>query len=73
MSNLTQVANENINAESTSINFTKAQSLGEKLELGNPVFWLSGSFLTLFVVLAFTNTSALSELVNIGFSYSTQW
>lgn len=73
MSNLTQVANENINAESTSINFTKAQSLGEKLELGNPVFWLSGSFLTLFVVLAFTNTSALSELVNIGFNYSTQW
>ncbi|MEZ9566361.1 BCCT family transporter [Vibrio artabrorum] len=73
MSNLTQVANENINAESTSIDFTKAQSLGEKLELGNPVFWLSGSFLTLFVILAFTNTSVLSELVNIGFSYSTKW
>lgn len=73
MSDLTNVASEHINTQPPSATFTQAQSLFKKLELGNPVLWLSGSFLVLFVLLAITNTGALTELVNTGFQYSTQW
>lgn len=70
MSDLTHVASEHINTQSR---FPQLSTLFEKLELRNPVFWLSGSFLTLFVLLAITNTAALSSVVNIGFNYATQW
>lgn len=48
-------------------------SLSDKLELTNPVFWLSGSFLTLFVLLAITNAPVLTSVVNSGFSFATQY
>ncbi|AUI87653.1 BCCT transporter [Vibrio azureus] len=48
-------------------------SLLQRLELTNPVFWLSGSFLTLFVVLALTYTDTLTHWVNTGFSLATQY
>ncbi|MGF1756073.1 BCCT family transporter, partial [Vibrio makurazakiensis] len=73
MSDLTNVASEHLNTQATPPSYTQARSLFEKLELGNPVLWLSGSFLILFVIFAITNTTALSEMVNAGFSYSTKW
>ncbi|PNQ54026.1 BCCT family transporter [Vibrio sagamiensis] len=48
-------------------------SLLQRLELTNPVFWLSGSFLTLFVILALTYTDTLTRVVNTGFGLATQY
>lgn len=48
-------------------------SLLKRLELTNPVFWLSGSFLTVFVLLALTNTNSLTAMVNAGFGFVTQY
>ncbi|WP_321462941.1 BCCT family transporter [uncultured Vibrio sp.] len=48
-------------------------SLVNRLELTNPVFWLSGSFLTLFVLLALTSTDSLTAMVNTGFGYATEY
>ncbi|CAH1531147.1 BCCT transporter [Vibrio owensii] len=48
-------------------------SLLKRLELTNPVFWLSGSFLTVFVLLALTNTDSLTAMVNAGFGFATQY
>ncbi len=59
----TQVANENINAESASIDFNKAQSLGEKTGTRKPSIGLVAVFFNLFVILAFRNTSVLSGLL----------
>ncbi|NNU12094.1 BCCT family transporter [Vibrio parahaemolyticus] len=47
-------------------------SLLKRLELTNPVFWLSGSFLSLFVLLALTNTESLTAMVNAGFGFATK-
>jgi len=76
MSDMTQTASDTL---SPSVDYAtmhppeQGQSLGQKLELMNPVFWLSGSFLMLFVLLAITNTPALSSLVSTGSSYATRW
>ncbi|WP_338165023.1 BCCT family transporter [Vibrio sp. 10N] len=51
----------------------RIKSLAEKLEMNNPVFWLSGSFLTLFVLLALTHPAALSNAVNSGFDLATRY
>ncbi|NAW68929.1 BCCT family transporter [Vibrio sp. V27_P1S3P104] len=51
---------------------TSSHSLQKKLELNNPVLWLSGSFLSLFVLLALTNPSLLTSLIDSGFHYATQ-
>ncbi|MBM4863278.1 BCCT family transporter [Vibrio parahaemolyticus] len=48
-------------------------SLLKRLELTNPVFWLSGSFLSLFVLLALTNTESLTAMVNAGFGVATKY
>ncbi|WP_413111767.1 BCCT family transporter [Thaumasiovibrio sp. DFM-14] len=48
-------------------------SIIQALELRNPVFLLSGSFLSLFILLALTNSSALSAVVNAGFGYATHY
>ncbi len=47
-------------------------SLSQKLELNNPVLWLSGSFLSLFVLLAVTSPELLTSLIDSGFRYATQ-
>ena len=47
-------------------------SLSQKLELNNPVLWLSGSFLSLFVLLAITSPALLTTLIDSGFHYATQ-
>ncbi len=76
MSNMTHVVDSTLSASpeyTDQTNTPSSESLGQKLELNNPVFWLSGSFLVLFVLLAVTNASALSSLVNTSFSYATQW
>ncbi len=49
------------------------QLMATKLEMRNPVFWFSGSFLTLFVLLALSNPPLLSSLVNAGFQLATQY
>ncbi|MEF1310574.1 BCCT family transporter [Vibrio mytili] len=48
-------------------------SLTQRLELKNPVFWLSGSFLSLFVLLALVNSDRLTAMVNTGFSFATDY
>ncbi|WP_409587160.1 BCCT family transporter [Vibrio rotiferianus] len=48
-------------------------SILKRLELTNPVFWLSGSFLTVFVLLALTNTDSLTAMVNAGFGFAAQY
>ncbi len=40
-------------------------------DLTNPVLWLSGSFLSMFVLLAITDTALLESLVNQGFQWAT--
>jgi choline-glycine betaine transporter len=49
------------------------QKIASKLEMRNPVFWLSGSFLVLFVLLALSNPPLLSSLVNSGFQQATKY
>ncbi len=58
---------------STAQSAKKPASLASKLELGNPVFLLSGSFLILFMLLAIANGSLLSSLVNSGFQFATDY
>ncbi|BCN26610.1 BCCT family transporter [Vibrio alfacsensis] len=48
-------------------------SLIKRLELTNPVFWLSGSFLSVFVLLALTDAKSLTHMVNAGFGLATQY
>ena len=50
-----------------------SHSFSQKLEFNNPVFWLSGSFLMLFVLLAIVNTDLLSSIVSTSFTYATKW
>ncbi|MDR9825527.1 BCCT family transporter [Vibrio sp. FNV 38] len=49
------------------------KSLATKLEINNPVFWISGSFLTLFVLLALSHPVALSSVIDSGFQAATQY
>ncbi|MBV7296314.1 BCCT family transporter [Enterovibrio paralichthyis] len=58
-----------LNTEKTST-VSKEQGVWEKLGLDNPVFWLSGGFLTLFVLTALVDNELLSSMVNSGFSWS---
>ncbi|MGV2987623.1 BCCT family transporter [Vibrio sp. E150_011] len=51
----------------------RLRKLAHKLEMNNPVFWISGSFLTLFVLLALTHPVALSSVVNSGFQLATHY
>ncbi len=76
MSNLAQSVDGIHNHESVDTAekaTTKPSNLFGKLELNNPVFWLSGTFLLGFVFLALTNTQQLSQWVNSGFAFSTQY
>lgn len=63
----------NVDTSTSTVNITTVKSLSSQLQLSNPVFWISGSFLSLFVLLAFISTDMLSELVNSGFIYATQY
>ncbi|CAM4349117.1 BCCT family transporter [Vibrio agarivorans] len=72
MSNLTSSAPQ-APVQEADYAATPPLSFLKKLELDNPVFWLSGSFLSLFVLLALTNTDALTGFVNSGFGYATQY
>nr|WP_243641873.1 BCCT family transporter [Vibrio sinensis] len=72
MSNMKNTATQ-IPIEDADYSAIHPPSLFSKLELSNPVFWLSGSFLSLFVFLAITNTTILTELVNTGFGLATQY
>ncbi|MGD8111403.1 BCCT family transporter [Vibrio sp. TRT 17S01] len=49
------------------------KNIRSQLELSNPVLWLSGSFLSLFVLLALFDAELLTSLVNSGFGYATQY
>ncbi|WP_394209279.1 BCCT family transporter [Enterovibrio calviensis] len=60
-----------LNNEKTTA-MPKTQSIWEKLGLDNPVFWLSGGFLTAFVVTALIDNELLSSMVNSGFSWSVK-
>lgn len=61
-------------ADSSAIQSAQhASTTLQKLGFNNPVFWLSGSFLLMFVLLALVNTSLLSSIINSGFTYATQW
>ncbi len=51
----------------------RLRQLAAKLEMNNPVFWISGSFLTLFVLLALTHPVTLSSLVDSGFQLATRY
>ncbi|USD59205.1 BCCT family transporter [Vibrio sp. SCSIO 43140] len=51
----------------------RLKHFANKLELNNPVFWLSASFLTLFVLLALSHPVALSSAVNSGFNLATRF
>lgn len=76
MSNLTQpMDGDSINATSAAANrsHTQHNPFFYKLELHNPVFWLSGTFLTAFVLLALFDAESLTGLVNQGFSLSTRY
>ncbi|XKY39108.1 BCCT family transporter [Enterovibrio sp. 27052020O] len=50
----------------------KEQNVWRKLGLDNPVLWLSGGFLTAFVVTALIDNKLLSSIVNSGFSWSVK-
>ncbi|WP_162047358.1 BCCT family transporter [Vibrio taketomensis] len=58
---------------SSSFTNNSKPSIRSQLELSNPVLWISGTFLSLFVLLALIDTELLTALVNTGFSYATQW
>ncbi|NOI13971.1 BCCT family transporter [Vibrio hepatarius] len=76
MSNITQSVNgipSHTTVAPTADTTSQSPSFFHKLELNNPVFWISGSFLTLFVLLAITNSSGLTHLVNTGFGYATEY
>ncbi|KOO04625.1 BCCT family transporter [Vibrio nereis] len=74
MSNITQSVNGiSSSVDTTATSTSKPSNLIKKLELNNPVFWISGSFLTLFVLLAISNSTGLTHLVNTGFGYATKY
>ncbi|OLQ85316.1 BCCT transporter [Vibrio panuliri] len=58
---------------SSSFTQTSKPSIRSQLELSNPVLWLSGTFLSIFVLLAIVDTELLTTMVNTGFHYATQW
>ncbi|MCL1139389.1 BCCT family transporter [Shewanella pneumatophori] len=74
MSNLTQ----SVDRKSTDENYLAAHP-PERSDPSNlnafasPVLWLSGGFLVLFVLLAVFDTSALSNVIQVGFSKVTLW
>ncbi|PMH42629.1 BCCT transporter [Vibrio sp. 10N.286.49.B3] len=72
MSNLTTAKSEK-SATKTNLSFSSKSlsQLSRSLELTNPVFWLSGSFLVFFVLMAILNTPLLSSMVNTGFAWAT--
>lgn len=76
MSNITQSVSSlshsgSVDAAANTV--SPSSNFINKLELNNPVFWISGSFLTLFVLLAVTNSAGLTQLVNTGFGYATEY
>ncbi|GAB2638339.1 BCCT family transporter [Vibrio panuliri] len=58
---------------SSSFTQTSKPSIRSQLELSNPVLWLSGTFLSIFVLLAIVDTELLTTMVNTGFHYATRW
>lgn len=72
MSNMTNTASH-VSIEDADYSAIHPPSILKRLELTNPVFWLSGSFLTLFVILALTSTDSLTAMVNTGFGLATQY
>ncbi|MCR9323461.1 BCCT family transporter [Vibrio alginolyticus] len=73
MSNMTNAASHTAPIQDADYSAIHPPSLLKRLELTNPVFWLSGSFLTLFVLLALTNTDFLTAMVNTGFGFATKY
>ena len=74
MSNLTQ----SVDRKSTDENYLAAHPPERSVSstsnaFASPVLWLSGGFLVLFVLLAVFDTSALSSIIQVGFSKVTQW
>ncbi|WP_100751744.1 BCCT family transporter [Vibrio salilacus] len=72
MSNMTNAA-PHVPIEDADYSAIHPPSILKRLELTNPVFWLSGSFLSLFVVLALTSSDSLTAMVNAGFGFATQY
>ncbi|GIU19911.1 glycine/betaine ABC transporter [Shewanella sp. MBTL60-112-B1] len=74
MSNLTQ----SVERKSTDENYLAAHppersDASTSNAFASPVLWLSGGFLVLFVLLAVFDTSALSNVIQVGFSKVTLW
>ena len=74
MSNLTQ----SVERKSTDENYLAAHppersNTSTTNAFASPVLWLSGGFLVLFVLLAVFDTSALSNVIQVGFSKVTLW
>lgn len=63
----------NVDDSTSSYSLSNKSKIAAQLELSNPVLWLSGGFLTLFVMLALIDTQLLTSLVNSGFGYATQY
>ncbi|MFM2591187.1 BCCT family transporter [Vibrio sp. TBV020] len=63
----------NVDNSTTSLNLSNKTNIRSQLELSNPVLWISGSFLTIFVLIALLDTQLLTTLVNSGFGYATQY
>ena len=76
MSNLTQSIDSHSNHETiqaaTSAR-TPFASIFKQFHLNHPVFWISGSFLAAFVLLALTDPTLLSGWVNTGFTLATRY
>ena len=49
------------------------ETLTDKLGVNNPVLWLSGGFIALFVTLALYDNELLSSFVNTGFAWSVKY
>lgn len=63
----------NVDDSTSSYSLSNKSKIAAQLELSNPLLWLSGGFLTLFVMLALIDTQLLTSLVNSGFGYATQY
>ena len=57
---------------STNSAVNGTSSTAGKLGFSNPAFWYSGSFLSLFVLLALYDEALLSSLVNSGFAWAVK-